>query len=212
MLKKYTDYLELLNKRLDSYFNDQKEYIKCKAGCSLCCRSSYYPYSQLEYEYFREGILNNFSEEQKKEVYEKALKIFKDRKSFLKTNSNVFDFYYDCPFLVNDGCGNYQHRGLLCRSHGLIYKDLDKPKHNAPHCMKLGYNYSNVYDEQTKQFSEEKARELGLKARPEIYDLSYSSLMKAAGEDVDFGDCRMLFEWVVMDIPNYEELIKEEPQ
>ncbi len=211
MIQKYADYLEILNKKLDSYFEDQKEFIKCKAGCSLCCKSSYYPYSQLEYDYFRIGFNKNFNEKQREEINKKALQIFKDRKIFLKTNSNVFDFHYECPFLVNDSCGNYQHRGLLCRSHGLIYKDVDKPKHNAPHCMTLGYNYSDIYDPETKQFSEEKAVQLGFKARPQVYELSYSSIMKDAGEDFEFGDVRMLFEWVVMDIPNYEELIKSNP-
>ena len=74
--------------------------------------------------------------------------------------------------------------------------------------MSLGLNYSDVYDKETRQFSTEKAISLGIKATPKIYDLSYSVLMKDAG-DIDFGDVRMLFEWILMDIPNYEELLKK---
>lgn len=209
MLEKYISYLDIFNKKLDSYFQDQKEFIKCKTGCSFCCKYSYYPYSQLEYDYFRIGLQKKFTAGEREGFYQKTLQIFRDRRNFLKTNSNVFDFQYECPFLVDDVCKNYEHRGVICRSHGLIYKDIDKPKHNAPHCMTHGLNYSNIYDPETKQFSEEKAAQLGFKSRPKVYELSYSSIMKDAGEDIDFGDVRMLFEWVIMDIPNYEELIRE---
>ena len=128
--------------------------------------------------------------------------------AFSKKNPNLTDFYYECPYLVNDSCGNYEHRALLCRSHGVIYKDIENPnKMNFPYCFKLGLNYANVWDYDLKAFSEEKMQQLGIKAKPESYDLSYSVLRKDA--NLDFGDTRMLVEWIVMDIPNYEELIKE---
>jgi len=73
--------------------------------------------------------------------------------------------------------------------------------------MTVGYNYANVWDKQSNTFSEEKAVSLGLKARPESYDISYSSLMKQS-DNIEFGDVRMVVEWIVMDIPDWQELIK----
>lgn len=211
VLEKYIEYTEVLKEKLDAYFKDQKEFLKCKAGCDICCTTSYYPVSNLEYDYIRIGFNELFNEEEKNIINQKALNILKDRRISAKTNPNLQEYSYDCPFLVNGACGVYKYRALLCRSHGLIYKDVDKAnKNNAPYCMTLGLNYSDLYDKETKQFCEEKAKTLGIKATPKVYDLSYSVLMEGAG-GLDFGDVRMLVEWIVMDIPNYEELMKDEP-
>lgn len=210
-LEKYIDYTEILKEKLDVYFKDQKEFLKCKAGCDICCKSSYYPVSELEYEYVRIGINQCFTEEEREKINQATINILKDRRIFAKTNPNLLEYVYECPLLVNGACGIYKYRALLCRSHGLIYKDIENSnKHNVPHCMTLGLNYSDVYDMETKQFSEAKAKEMGIKATPQAYDLSYSIMMEQSGIS-DFGDVRMLFEWILMDIPNYEELIKEEP-
>jgi len=215
MLKKYISYLEFLNKRLAGYFEDQKDFLKCKAGCDICCTNSYYPTSALEYEYVRTGFNKTFSEEEKEKINQTAISIIKDRRQFAKTNPDldVWAYSYKCPFLKNGKCGVYEYRPLLCRTHGLIYKDVDKPdKNNAPYCMRIGLNYANVYDSETKQFSDEKAESLGIKTIPNTYDLSYSVLLREAkniteNPDLDFGDVRMIVEWIVMDIPNYQELI-----
>ena len=209
MLEKYIENTDILKDKLDAYFQDQKEFLKCKAGCDICCKASYYPVSQLEYEYIKIGLNENFTAEEREKIGQAAINIIKNRRIFSKTNPNLLEYSYECPLLVNKACGIYKYRALLCRSHGLIYKDLDKPnKNNAPHCMSLGLNYADIYDEETKQFSTEKTKALGIKATPQIYDLSYSSLMKDAG-NLDFGDVRMLVEWIVLDIPNYEELLKD---
>lgn len=207
-LEIYIDYLEVLKKKLDVYFKDQKPFLKCKAGCDICCKSCYYPVSELEYEYVRIGINKIFNQDEKQKIYEKAVKIIKARREFAKTN-NIMDFYYECPLIVGGACGIYPYRALLCRSHGLIYRDIENPKkHNAPYCMSLGLNYANVYDKETGQFSDEKAALLGINAKPQIYDLSYSVLMNEAG-DINFGDVRMLVEWILFDIPNYKELLED---
>ncbi|MDD3013880.1 MAG: YkgJ family cysteine cluster protein [Candidatus Gastranaerophilales bacterium] len=210
MLIKYENYLEKINKKLDKHFNSQKEFIKCETGCSICCKNSYYPVSELEYKYIKIGIDKNFNEEQKESLNKKTIQIIKDRKKFLEENSNILDFYYECPFLTDNLCSIYEYRGLICRLHGLIYKDIENPnKHNAPYCMTIGFNYANVWDEQNKIFSDKKVEKLGLKARPEAYDLSYSSIMKQAG-DIEFGNVSMLVEWIVINIPHWQELIKED--
>ncbi|MEI8378134.1 MAG: hypothetical protein WCF95_06315 [bacterium] len=208
-LEKYIAYLEKLKKRLDVYFKEQKEFLKCKAGCDLCCKASYYPVSQLEYEYIKIGLNEKFTFEEREKINQAVLAIFKKRRLFAKENSNLFDFFYECPLLVDGVCGIYEYRGLLCRSHGLIYNDTDNlNKENIPHCVTLGLNYSDVFEKETNKFSEEKAVALGIKARPKAYDLSYTPLMKAA-DGLEFGDIRMLFEWILLDIENFEELIKE---
>lgn len=210
LLEKYIEYTEILKEKLDGYFTDQKEFLKCKAGCDLCCKNSYYPVSQLEYEYIKIGFEKNYSKEEREKINQTAVDIIKNRREFLKTNPNIMEFSYKCPFLVDGACGNYEYRALLCRSHGLIYKDPDKTnKNNAPCCMKLGLNYSDVHNsEENKFLSDEKIKELGIESTPKAYNLSYSALMEDSGIS-DFGDVRMLFEWILMDIPNYEELIKE---
>lgn len=209
-LEKYIAYTETLKDKLDVYFKDQKEFLKCKAGCDICCKASYYPVSELEYEYIKIGLNEDFTSEEREKINLAAINIIKDRRIFSKTNPNLLEYSYECPLLVNGACGIYQYRALLCRSHGLIYKDVDKAnKNNAPHCMSLGLNYFDIYDEEAKQFSTEKAEALGIKSTPKVYDLSYSVLMKDSG-GLDFGDVRMLVEWIVMDVPNYEELLKEE--
>lgn len=206
-LEKYIAYLETLKKRLNVYFGDQKEFIKCKAGCDLCCKNSYYPTSQLEYEYIKIGLNKNFTEKEREEINKTVLDIFNKRKLFIDSGSNILEFSYECPLLVNGACGIYEYRTLLCRSHGLIYNDADKPtKQNFPHCMTLGLNYADVFDKETNDFSEEKTVALGIKTRPKSYDLSYTPLMQESG--LEFGDIRMLFEWILMDIEGFEELVK----
>jgi len=211
-LEKYIAYTELLKQKLDLYFSDQKEFLKCKAGCDLCCRNSYYPISELEYKLMKLGIEKLFSEEQKQALNNKAIELLKERRAFLKTNPDIMQFKYDCPFLINGACGIYNYRALLCRSHGLIFKDFENPnKMNAPHCMTLGLNYADVYDKETKQLKKEAFLDKSAKSYPKAYDLSYSFMLKEANADgdVDFGDIRMLFEWILMDIPNFEELMAQ---
>ena len=45
MLTRYEKFLEKFDKRLDKYFEEQCEYVKCKMGCSYCCEVGEYPFS-----------------------------------------------------------------------------------------------------------------------------------------------------------------------
>jgi Fe-S-cluster containining protein len=210
MLEKYEKYLNQLKDKLDLCFNDQKEYLKCKAGCAICCKNSYYPVSKLEYEYMKKGMEENLTNDQIEQIKQKAIQIIKDRTVFLKEGNDLLDFQYECPFLANNSCNIYENRALLCRSHGLIHQDLENPnKINLLHCIKFGYNYSDIVDTNTNKISIDKIKRFGFENMPKVFDLSYSSMISRA-EDVEFGDIRMLVEWIVMDIPNYQELIKEE--
>ena len=77
--------------------------MKCKNGCDLCCIDfSIFP---LEYHY----ILNEIEKENIKPELEE------------KSNGDV------CAFLKNHSCTIYNHRPIMCRTHGfpLIYANDD---------------------------------------------------------------------------------------
>ena len=57
MLKRYEKFLEKFDKRLEKYFEEQCEFIKCKPGCSSCCEIGEYPFSRLELEYLMSGFV-----------------------------------------------------------------------------------------------------------------------------------------------------------
>lgn len=76
-----------------------------------------------------------------------------------------------------------------------------------PYCVNEGLNYSEVYNLEEKIFSYEKLKALGSKNPPNSYDISCSALMKTF-EGAEFGDVRMIFEWIIIDIPDYQNIIK----
>lgn len=202
-LIKYEQILLLVTQKLDSYFENQKEYIYCKAGCNICCKNSYYPTSELEYKYVK-IYLNKLNNETKELINKKALNILDQRKEFIKTNSNIMEFNYECPFLINEKCCIYSHRPLVCRSYGLIYHEYNEPnKTFIPYCTHSGLNYSNIYNTKTKKIDLVKSKNYN--NPPQIYNTSYSSLMKMF-ENFNFGDIRMLYEFIILDIPDYKTL------
>jgi len=209
MLKKYENYLQVLNKKLEEYFDNQKEYISCKAGCGICCKESYYPVSQLEYEFLKPAI-NELSTEQKELIIQNSIQIIKDRKIFLKSNPDIKKFVYICPLLFDDSCIVYSRRPMVCRSWGLLHRNAENPAamSKCPYCVNYGLNYSIIWDSETKSLSSEKFKQMGLTKEPFSYDVSYSSLINMA-KDINFGDIRMIVEWIIMDIPNYQEIIKD---
>lgn len=208
MLEKYELHLNKITDEITSYFDEQKDYLKCKQGCSLCCSNSYYPVSELEYAYLKKG-LESFSKEDIESLQTNALEIYKQRKEFLKTNPDVKAFSYVCPFLKNDLCTVYKHRPLVCRTHGLIANEMyeGQIRKYLPYCVNEGLNYSEVYNLEEKTFSYEKLKALGSKNPPNSYDISCSALMKTF-EGAEFGDVRMIFEWIILDIPDYQNIIK----
>ena len=212
MLECYESQLNQITVKIDSYFAQQKDYIKCKQGCSICCSNSYYPSSELEYKYLKKGIELYYSKEDVELLHKKVFEIYKNVLEFKKNNSNIFEFSYVCPFLKDNKCSVYKYRPLVCRAHGLIIKDSSakiakEAKGSIPYCVNENLNYSNIWDDEKKLLSREKVEALGLKVTPKVYDLSCSSLMNLF-EGVTFGDTRIIYEWVIMDMPDYEELMK----
>ena len=123
----YKDFLSVLDKRLSAYFEDHKDFIHCKIGCSDCCKAGDYPMSQLEFDYIMRGYID--LDEQKKQI--------------VKTNIEHSEKGGMCPFLVNEECSIYPYRPIVCRVHGLAYKTKNIVK--IPYCANKDKNYANVY-------------------------------------------------------------------
>lgn len=195
MLELYEKYLENIGKSLDKFFEEQKPYICCTKGCSLCCETGEYPFSELEFKYAMLGY-NKLSEEEKNIVINKAAEIKKNKESFAGKK-----FLYECPFLINNVCSIYKHRGLICRNHGLAYYSKDKDgetKYLLPHCVNDKLNYYSVYDEKMGTISSEKWAKTGIESEPVSHNVSWEFLTnnettKTLG--IDFGDAKSLIDW-----------------
>lgn len=151
MLKKYENFLQTFQKKLDLYFEEQKENIYCHEGCSKCCEIGEYPFSWVEMGYLMQGFLEL---PEKKKILIKT-NIEKLRK--LKQEFKGERFEYTCPFLIDGLCSVYSHRGLTCRVHGLAHLKKDGTV-NVPYCANNGLNYSKVFD--SGVFNTEPVKEL----------------------------------------------------
>ena len=211
-LAKYTIFLNSVENILQKYFDAQKEYIKCRPECSYCCESGSFPASELEFNYLKQGF-KKLDKETKNLLRKKSLNLYKKRYSHLQQGGDIFDFEYKCLFLNRKKCLLYDYRPLICRVHGLMsyaFEDgsINPQKVNMPSCTPIGLNYANVFDEKSKTVSLEKAKNLNMKVPPKIYSINYSKLLDELKEiNLDYGDIRMLFEWILLDIPNYQEFI-----
>ena len=124
----YEKFLQELDLKLKGYFEEYKDFICCKIGCSSCCEKGDYPLSDVELQYVMKGYiaLNN---QMKKTVQENIKKM---------TRGGA------CPFLVNRKCSIYPYRPIICRVHGLAYLCREKTV-KVPYCVNENKNYSAVY-------------------------------------------------------------------
>lgn len=124
----YKTFLSELDKKLELYFNEYKDFILCREGCSHCCEKGDYPISQLELEYLMQGFIE----------------LDDNIKQAIKTNITNMEKGGACPFLINNRCSVYSHRPIVCRVHGLAFlckENLVK----VPYCANEGKNFSTVY-------------------------------------------------------------------
>lgn len=135
MLRRYELFLEKFDRRLEKYFEEQCEFVRCKEGCSACCKIGEYPFSRLEAEYLMSGFVRLPSEIKEKIRHE--IKLLKAEQPKM----------YKCPFLVDDKCVVYKFRGIICRVHGLAW--FDGAKIQLPYCVNKGLNYAKVFDRET---------------------------------------------------------------
>ncbi len=124
----YKDFLCVLDNKLNTYFIEYKNFIKCKKGCSSCCEKGDYPISQLELEYLMQGYIA-LSDNTKKQVQKNIKNIQK---------GGV------CPFLFNSTCSVYEYRPIVCRVHGLAYLTKNNIT-KLPYCTNEGKNFAKVY-------------------------------------------------------------------
>lgn len=198
MLETYVKYIEFIeNTMLKRYFEDQKEYLHCKEGCSHCCETGEFPYSKLEFAYLMEGY-KQLSKQEKQLIQAKIKKIKTD-----KENSSDKTFMHECPFLINKRCCVYNNRGFICRTHGLLFYIKDKEgniKNKMPNCVHLGLNYSNIYDKEKKYLSAELLEKSGIKTEPVAYNIGLKALMEendtAKEIGLEFGEKKALIDWL----------------
>lgn len=185
-LENYKNFLDILNQDLDAMFEHQKDYIFCKEGCSHCCEYGEYPFTEIEFNYLMIGY-NNLDNKTKEIINNNIKNLQKDENG-----------YYICPFLINRKCSVYANRGIVCRTFGLLNKEADG-KVNGPFCGKLGLNYSNVYDKETKELLMDVIEENQYKNLPRVFSLDITNirkldLVKELG--IEFGVQKPLDEWL----------------
>ncbi|MBD5401499.1 hypothetical protein HDR58_01680 [bacterium] len=184
MLVKYENFLKEFDKNIAALFENQKQYIKCKKGCSKCCEKGEYPFSQLEFAYLTKGFIN-LSENRKILVQQNIRNLVMDKKEF-----NGERFEHKCPFLINNECSVYQYRGLICRTYGICYYDDENKYVRLPDCVYNGLNYSEQYDKESKSLNIEDVPNVNLR----IDKIFESDLAKSY--ELNYGEIRPMLEWL----------------
>lgn len=211
-LAKYILVLNSIENIIQKYIQEQKEYIKCSKNCSYCCESGAFPTSKIEFSFVKQGI-SKLDPESRKKIKAKTIELYEKRHIHLQQGKDIFDFTYECPFLDKKKCLIYEYRPIICRIHGLMNyeqseESSDSMKVNMPCCTEIGLNYAEVWDKEKKVVSEEKAKQLNKQIMPRVYPIGYSKMLDELNE-IGHGEIRMLFEWVLLSIPKYEEIIEK---
>lgn len=195
MITKYEQYLDKIGGYLQKFFEIQKPYICCREGCAVCCEKGDYPFSELEFQYAMIGY-SSLKEHEKKLIQAKIENIKE-----AKLNSKDEEFMYECPFLIEKKCSIYNYRGIICRSYGLLYYTTDNNdnlSYHMPCCVRLGLNYSSVYDEKTGQISSKKWGQTGIETEPVSYNLGRKYLLNnhmTQELEIEFGEDKALIDW-----------------
>lgn len=197
-LEGYRIYLKLIHERmLDKFFKEQAPYLCCKKGCSHCCKKGQYPMSEIEVKFI---ILKMASLDKKnqEEILYNIQSVIKEKQT---SKVSVENFFYQCPFLINNNCSIYENRALICRTHGLMFfidDNSGNEKYKIPYCVNLGLNYAKVYDKETKTITEELVKKSGLDVKPQAYNISLKTITKkeiTSELGFEFGEYKPLIEW-----------------
>ena len=182
MINRYKKYLEIVDAGFKNILKEQAPFIKCKKGCSYCCKEGEYPLSELEYVYLM-FYYTTLSDDIRAIINQNI-------DNLLKQNRQKF---YSCPFLINDECSVYAARPLICRTFGLI--SIGKQKSKIPFCVDLGLNYTSVYDKERNAFIWDENDAVV----PKAYNIDRTVLRnneKAELFDINFGEDKALVEWL----------------
>lgn len=191
-LRKYEKYLEVIDAQLKEFFTEQSPYVFCKEGCCECCQVGEYQISKLEFMYLNIGM-TTLSVVDLEEINAK----FKQLKLDKASHNSEEPFTYTCPFLKDNRCSLYNFRGLICRAHGLAYF-TKSGKLFVPECVHSGLNYSNVYDFEAKQISQEKYDATGFEQEPLAHNLGLHFLTSNSLTEelaLDFGEIKPMVDW-----------------
>lgn len=104
--------IDSLIDNLTVFAENNKQQIDCKKGCEWCCHQ---PVFALDYEleYLNEFIQNNFDEQVKREIADRAEQ--KKQKLGLLTEADLLNAKSPCALLQNGDCIAYQARPMACR-------------------------------------------------------------------------------------------------
>lgn len=174
MMEYYEKYLEIIDSYLSKFFEQQKPYIFCKEGCSICCETGTYPFSKLEFDYLMIGY-EKLSDKIKVQIQENIENLKEE-----KSKSKEEKFLHICPFLLNNKCSVYKYRALICRSYGLMSFYNNKKgerRYHIPCCVHKGLNYSSVYDKEAEIFTTEKWQQTGIEVEPVSHNVNLTFLL-----------------------------------
>jgi len=107
LIRQYYHLQEKIDRESERLLHNHGSIISCKPGCSSCCKLS----SVLAIEAI---ILQRAFYALSKQLQEQI-------------KANISDEF--CPLLVNNRCALYQHRPLICRTHGLPIGYIDEEVH-----------------------------------------------------------------------------------
>ncbi|MCR5266635.1 MAG: YkgJ family cysteine cluster protein [Cyanobacteria bacterium RUI128] len=184
-LENYEILLDFITPAINKKFENQKEYLACAKGCSLCCKTVSMPYSEIEFEYIKQGF-NSLNSEEQKEITDKIKNITENK------NETA------CPFLKDDICSVYKYRGLICRTFGLLFIN-ENGEHTVPFCVHNGLNYAKIFDEKTQKLSVEKYKEQGFSNEPTFHTLTREQIFNLTiTKDLGItpGESKPLSEWL----------------
>lgn len=104
IIGKYLLLRENVDNSCSSLHNIHYNFTHCKQGCDECCMN----FRLLPIEFY-------------------SILLFLKESKLRNLNSSESE---SCPFLTNHSCTIYEHRPIICRSHGLPILDMDQDGDN----------------------------------------------------------------------------------
>ncbi len=104
--------VDLLISSLLNFAERQGMQVACHKGCEWCCHQAVFANS-YEIHYLSEYIKTRFSKEEREQIYKQAQ--VKNGKVKELKESEVLQYKFPCPALVNGACSAYEARPMACR-------------------------------------------------------------------------------------------------